>query len=95
MEHKILFVFIAVLVPLMLFVNAWQAYRYQQEEKAVRYYEECQQELLEKNKKIVARISVLSSPERIEKLAKEELGLRQYKAEDILRIKKDEGGLKP
>lgn len=57
------------------FLNTWQGYRYEKLRRDVQNMEEEQRDWLEQNKKLVAALAVLSSPERIEKLAERELGL--------------------
>ena len=42
--------------------------------------------LIEENKKLVSDISQLSSAERIERIAVEELGMHKAEAEDIVRV---------
>ena len=42
--------------------------------------------LIEENKKIVNEISVLSSADRIEKMAVDELGMHKAQADDIVRV---------
>ncbi len=68
---------LAVVVPLLLFLNVWQGYRYEQMRREVARLEEQQRAQLEENKRLVASIAVLSSPARIEKIAREDLGLQR------------------
>ena len=42
--------------------------------------------LIEENKKLVSDISVLTSAERIERIAEEELGMHKAESEDIVRV---------
>ena len=42
---------------------------------------------LENNKKAIAALAVLSSPQRIKALAVEKLGLKPLRAEDVLEIR--------
>ena len=70
---------------MLLFLNVWQAYRYEQLTRSVRGLEERQREVLEENKRIIATISILRSPLRTETLATERLGLeRRLEQERIL-----------
>ena len=48
--------------------------------------EKKQIELVEQNRKLISDISVLSSSERIEKIAEGELGMRKANTEDIVRV---------
>ena len=45
-----------------------------------------QEKLIEENKKLVSDIAVLSSADRIEKIAVEELGMHKAETEDIVRV---------
>ena len=50
------------------------------------HFEEAMAELIEENKKLVSDIAVLSSADRIEKIAVEELGMHKAETEDIVRV---------
>ena len=56
-------------VPALLFLNAWQAFRYEMVEAEVTRLEEHQRVLLERNKKLLIGVEVLSAPLRIESIA--------------------------
>ena len=64
-------------VSLLLFLNIWQGYRYEQMKREVARLEEHQRAQLEENRRLLASIAVLGSPARIEKIAREELGLQR------------------
>jgi cell division protein FtsL len=82
---------IAVLLPLAAFLNVWQVFRYRELEKSIAALEDRQQELIEKNKRLIAGISVLQSPQRLEKLAVEELELEKLGPGRLIRIRTPEG----
>ena len=42
--------------------------------------------MIEENKRLVADISELAKPERIEKIAIEELGMHKAESEDVVRV---------
>jgi cell division protein FtsL len=78
---------ITVLVFIALFfLNTWQGYRYQELGREVDNLELEQKDWLEKNKKVIAALAVLSSPERIEALAVDKLGLKPLKPEDVIKL---------
>ena len=54
--------------------------------KEIKSLEKKQIELVEQNRKLISDISVLSSSERIEKIAEGELGMRKANTEDIVRV---------
>jgi cell division protein FtsL len=85
MKRKTL-VILAAAVPLLLFANAWQVYRHERVESQVRTLVEQQKNLLEKNKRLIAAIAVLSSPDRVARLAERDLGLSKADPADIVTI---------
>jgi cell division protein FtsL len=83
---KIVFIIAACSVPVFFFVQVLTAYQYQSMEREVRTLEKEQKEWFEKNKKIIAGISVLRTPERIEKIARDDLDLKQIEPDRIKRL---------
>ncbi len=84
---KIIFICIfAVSIPLLLGLYAYQTKKYTDLTNEVTRLEKEQESLVEENKRLVSEISILSSAERIEKLATEELGMHKAESEDIVRI---------
>ena len=75
-----------LLIPCMLFMYGFQAKRYSKLRLEIKALEKKQEMLIEENKKIVNEISILSSADRIEKMAVEELGMHKAQAEDIVRV---------
>ena len=82
----ILICLFALSIPVMLGLYAVQAKKYTDLSKEVLELETKQEKLIEENKKLVSDISQLSSAERIEKIAVEELGMHKAEAEDIVRV---------
>ncbi len=85
----------ALLVPLLLFLNIWQGYRYERMRQEVSRLEEEQKNRLEDNKRLLAGIAVLSSPARIEKIAREDLGLKRLDPRRLLRVILNDPGRSP
>lgn len=83
---KIFTIICAVLVPLLFALNAMQAARYMKVQNEVKALEQKQVELVEENKRLITDISLLSSGERIGKIAEEELGMRKAESEEIVRV---------
>jgi cell division protein FtsL len=79
-------------IPLLLGLNAWQASRYAGLEREIGRLEDAQTEWVESNKRLIAGIAVLSSPERIEHIAVKELELERIAPEDVLQIRIEGGG---
>ncbi|TVQ26692.1 MAG: hypothetical protein EA383_04940 [Spirochaetaceae bacterium] len=65
------------LVPVLLFVNAHQAFRFDRVQREIRQAESQQRTLLEANKRAITSVSALSSPARIDRLSREVFGLEQ------------------
>ena len=83
---KIFTIVCAALVPLLFALNAMQAARYMKVQNEVKTLEQKQVELVEENKRLITDISLLSSGERIGKIAEEELGMRKAESEEIVRV---------
>jgi cell division protein FtsL len=83
--------FMALTIPLFLGLNIWQSNRYADLKKEVIRLEEAQADWVEGNKRLIAAIAELSSPDRIEYIAQNEMGLRKIQPEKVLQVK-IEGG---
>lgn len=86
MIRNIMAVVLTLSIPFFLFVQVWQSSRYSQTESELVALTRTQTELVSLNKRYISGISVLSSPERIEKVATEELNMRKARSEEITRI---------
>ena len=85
MKRIILLVMITS-VPVYLCLQVWEVVRYTRLTAEVGAMELEQGEWLDRNKKILANISLFQSPERIEKLAKDSLNLEFIPRSEILRV---------
>ncbi|MDR3201263.1 MAG: cell division protein FtsL [Spirochaetales bacterium] len=74
------------LVPLLFCANVWQSFRYSSLKREIARLEAVQQDILEQNKRNIAGISVLESPQRIDNLGREELGLTRPGADEFITI---------
>lgn len=84
---KILFICILSLsIPVLLFLYAIQAEKYTTLAREVTELEAKQEKLIEENKRLISDISILSSAERIEKIATEELKMHKADSDDIIRV---------
>ena len=75
-----------VLIPLLLALDAFQAHRYAKLKGELAKLEAKQVEIVEQNRKLISDISLLSSSDRIEQIAENELGMHKAKSEDIVRV---------
>jgi cell division protein FtsB len=75
-----------VLIPLLFCANVWQSFRYSSLKRQIVKLEAEQQDLLEKNKRNIAGISVLESPDRIDSIGKGEMKLTRPDAGSFIII---------
>ncbi len=72
---KVLLLLFAATVPALLGLKIWQVHRTQTLLSRIETLDQQQREWLEKNKRLLSAIAVFRSPARIERLARERLGL--------------------
>jgi cell division protein FtsL len=70
----------------LLFLSSWQGFRYETLKREVQRMEEEQKDWLEQNRKLVAALAVLGSPERIERIADRELGLKKVEPSRVTTV---------
>ncbi|GHV85712.1 hypothetical protein AGMMS50230_13200 [Spirochaetia bacterium] len=88
------FLYLIVLsVPFFLGLAAWQSARYGDLERELKKLEKTQEEWVENNKRLIAGIAFLSSPDRIEHIARDELLLEKKQPEEVLQISIDTAGV--
>ncbi len=73
-------------IPVVLFFSSVQAYDYVKLRNEIEELEARQKEWIEKNKKLIASIEVLRTPKRIEKIARDDLGLKKIDKERIRKV---------
>jgi cell division protein FtsL len=86
---------LSLLVIAVFFLGTWQGLRYQWLLREVRELELQQQDRLEQNKKIIAALAVLSSPQRVQALAEQKLGLKLISPSDLSTVVLPPGGGQP
>lgn len=86
MIKRIFFYLLILTFPAFLGLVIWQSVRYADLERELIRLEKTQEEWVENNKRLIANITVLSSPERIERIARDELGLQKKRPEEVLQI---------
>ena len=85
-RDKFLVYLAAAAIPALLILYVFQAHRFAKLKSEVRSLEAKQVELVETNKKLISEISVLSSSDRIEYLAENELGMHKANTDEIVRV---------
>lgn len=83
---KLILVTVLVLLPVLLFANVWQGYRFVQLSRDVARLEVQQRRSIEENKRLIATIAVLRSPERIREVAEEYLEAAPLEPGQSIRI---------
>lgn len=83
---KICFLLLAATAGALFFCNSWQGYRYERLINEVSLLQSGQGEWLDKNKKTIIGIAVLSSPQRIEKIAESKLSMQKGKPSQTLTV---------
>jgi hypothetical protein len=83
----LLIVAIVLSIPVLLSTQVWQVFRFKNLEGDVAAMGSEQRKWLERNKKALASIAVFSSPERIEQVAREDLGLEEIDYRNVLSIR--------
>ena len=92
MLKRYLILYLAVItIPFFLGLAVWQSNRYLSLKLELDRLEQTQADWVEANKRLITGIAVLSSPQRIEHIAENDLNLRKIRPEDVLQIK-IEGG---
>jgi len=87
MKRRIQLYFFALSIPLMLGISSYQTSRYAHVEAELRSLEKEQREWVESNKRLIAGIAVLGSVNRIDRIAREELGLKKARPESVLQVR--------
>ena len=90
-KRYVLLYFFVLTIPFFLGIAIWQSVEYTKLDRKVRTLEAVQEEWIENNKRLIAGIAVLSSSERIEQIAINDLGLTKIIPEDVLQVR-IEGG---
>jgi hypothetical protein len=70
-RKKVLIILAVITIPVLLFINTWQGFKYERINAEIRSHEHEQKEWFEENKKMLAVISVYSSPARVKKIVEE------------------------
>ena len=78
-------------VPGLLFLNAWEGFRFGTTEDRVAALERQQKELLEANRDVIGRIAYESAPDRVAQKAAE-MGLSSPAADAVTRLQVEPAG---
>ncbi|OQY34562.1 MAG: hypothetical protein B6241_04640 [Spirochaetaceae bacterium 4572_59] len=86
MFRQVLYYAAILLFPVLLCLNVWQSYRFQQVEEKLVQLQEQQIDLLERNKRTLAALAVYSSPSRVGALVNESMDLKKVDSSDVIHI---------
>jgi cell division protein FtsL len=87
MKRYVLIYIVTLTIPVMLALVSWQSNRFLDLEQKTAALEREQEKWVESNNRLIAVIAMLSSSERIEHIAQDQLGLNRVRPEDVLQIK--------
>lgn len=83
-------------VPVLMMVQMLQSFHYSMALEEMDSYKALQEDRLQENKRLLAGIALLSSPERVYNISKKELGLSIPEPENILHVRfPEETGAEP
>ena len=88
MKHLLVLI-LTVSIPCLFFFTVKQSQVYNTLEREVNAYNDEQNRLITENKRKISAISILSKPQRIEKIAVEELDMHKADSSQIIRIALD------
>ncbi len=83
---RFLLCIISISIPVMLIAYAFQSKKYTDLSKEIANLERQQEKLIEENKNLISDISILTTADRIEKVAVEDLQMHKAKSDDIVRV---------
>lgn len=83
---RLWFSLMLISVPLLIFLQVLQGYRYTITLEKMDSLEAMQLEKLEKNRRILAGIAVYDAPARIYRVARDLLGLEEAKPERVFQV---------
>jgi len=84
---------LTIAISLVLLTTVWQTSRYSRLEETVQQLDRKQYAIITVNKRLISGITVLSTPERIERVALEDLKMRKARPDEIMRIELKKGDL--
>jgi cell division protein FtsL len=90
-RRYILLYFIILTIPLFLGLTVGQSIRCAELIRDIHRLEAAQEEWIESNKRLIAGIAVLSSAERVEYIAQNDLGLSKKTPEDVVQVRIERG----
>jgi len=83
---KMLVLFLVLTIPALIFLSVWQVFSFQRLEAEVGSLEDRQKEWFEENKRKIISIEYLSSPQRLDQIARQELELQKMDPDKVIRI---------
>ncbi len=87
--RRIMWAALCLAIPGLLFLNAWQGFRFSDLSDKVGALEKVQKDLLEKNREAIAQIAYETSPERVGQKAAHVEGLIPLDQSAVTRLQVD------
>lgn len=85
--RKFLVGFMTICIPVLLLATVLQSSRYTRLKNVLKDYCIKEEELVVNNSKKISAITILTSPERIERIAIEDLQMRKALPNEIIRVR--------
>jgi len=85
---KLAILILILTIPAMLFLVTWQNIRFTELSASISGIREQQEDLMEKNKRLIIGIAILRSPKRIEDIGFKDLKLHEASSSEVIKIVK-------
>jgi len=86
MIKKAMILLLTFLLPCFLVLETWGVFKYRNLKDEIAKLDETQNEWLDKNKKVIMDLAAFGSPERIDKIARNELKLNPLNESQLVKI---------
>ncbi|MCD6121449.1 MAG: cell division protein FtsL [Spirochaetales bacterium] len=85
---KLVILVLILSIPAMLFLVTWQNIRFTELSASISSIREEQEDLMEKNKRLIIGLAILRSPKRIEDIGLKDLKLHEALPSEVIKIVK-------
>ncbi|RKX83454.1 MAG: hypothetical protein DRP57_07910 [Spirochaetes bacterium] len=85
---KLVILVLILSIPAMLFLVTWQNIRFTELSASISSIREEQEDLMEKNKRLIIGLAILRSPKRIEDIGLKDLKLHEASPSEVIKIVK-------
>ena len=86
--RKLIILVIVLTIPALLFLVTWQNIRFTELSTSISSIRQQQEDLMEKNKRLIIGLAILRSPKRIEEIGLKDLKLHEALPSEVIKIVK-------